>query len=122
MTTSKKAGKPQQPAARDDALRLAQEIEQTREQLGETVEQLAAKADVKARARAAAAQVPGRVQASAGLAWQKAAAQAGSVRPEQVRQALAKGASGIRQYRVPLAVAAGMLTAGYLMIRWSRHR
>ena len=36
----------------DAALEIQQEIEQTRERLGQTVEELAAKADVKARARA----------------------------------------------------------------------
>jgi Protein of unknown function (DUF3618) len=39
----------QQP---DDAQRLREEIERTREHLGETVEQLAAKVDVKGRAQA----------------------------------------------------------------------
>ncbi len=122
MTTRERAGNSQKPAARDDAQQLAQEIERTREQLGETVEQLAAKADVKNRAQATAAKLPGRVKALASQAQRKVAAQTGTVRPEQVKRALAKGASGVRQYRVPLAVAAGMLTAGYLVIRWSRHR
>ena len=36
---------------------IQQEIERTRERLGETVDELAAKADVKARARAKAAEV-----------------------------------------------------------------
>jgi len=38
---------------------LRHEIEQTRERLGETVDELAAKADVKARARARAAELSG---------------------------------------------------------------
>ena len=53
------------------ALEIQQEIEQTRERLGQTVEELAAKADVKARARAKAdevkaraAEVSGRVKQS----------------------------------------------------------
>jgi cobalamin biosynthesis Mg chelatase CobN len=74
MTTSKRPGKPtagEQPAKRqtapggtapDDEQELRHEIEQTREQLGETVEQLAAKTDVKSRARAKAAAVTGRVK------------------------------------------------------------
>jgi len=55
----------------DAALEIQQEIEQTRERLGQTVEELAAKADVKARARAKAdevkaraAEVSGRVKQS----------------------------------------------------------
>jgi cobalamin biosynthesis Mg chelatase CobN len=74
MTTSGRAGKPaarEQPAepqttpggtAPDDEQELRHEIEQTREQLGETVEQLAAKTDVKSQARAKAAAVTGRVK------------------------------------------------------------
>ena len=55
----------------DSASEIQREIEQTREHLGQTVEQLAAKADVKARARAKAdevkaraAEVSGRVKQS----------------------------------------------------------
>jgi hypothetical protein len=43
---------------------LQQEIEQTRQRLGQTVDELAAKADVKARARTKATQVSGRVRHS----------------------------------------------------------
>ena len=46
----------------DDVQELQQEIEQTREQLGDTVEQLVANADVKARARGKAAELAGRVK------------------------------------------------------------
>jgi len=41
----------------DDPQQLTEEIEQTREQLGETVDQLVAKTDVKARARDRTSQV-----------------------------------------------------------------
>jgi hypothetical protein len=44
---------------------IQQEIEQTREHLGQTVEELAAKADVKARARARASEIKARAQAKA---------------------------------------------------------
>ncbi len=125
---------------------LQREIEQTREQLGETVEQLVAKTDVKARARAKAAELTGRVEDKTSQARTQAAAGAGRVRdqfagkdqaqrrvaavaapvweaaPEPVRQAVAKGASSARRRRVPLAVAAGVLMAGYLAIRWWRRR
>ena len=47
-----------------DEQELRQEIEHTREQLGETVDQLVAKTDVKGRARAKAAGLTGRVKAS----------------------------------------------------------
>jgi ABC-type transporter Mla subunit MlaD len=149
-------------AAPDDPRQLEQEIERTREQLGETVEQLAAKADVKSRAQAKAAEVSRRVKATASQAQQGAAAQAGNVRgqladrtaaarhnaasaggagkdqlrsrvaavgtplwdatPESLRQAAAKGAGSARERRGPLAIAAGALIAGYLVIRWWRKR
>jgi hypothetical protein len=71
---------------------LQQEIEQTRQRLGETVDELAAKADVKARARARATEVSG---------W--------------VRR------SQLVQRRWPVALAAGILIAGSVAIwRWRR--
>ncbi len=146
------------PAAPDDVQQVEQEIERTREQLGETVEQLAAKADVKGRARAKAAEVSERVKSKTSQAQNEVAAGAESVRsqlvaktaaarqkamsaggagkdqlqgrtaavvtpvweaaPEPLRRSVARGASTARQHRVPLAVAAGVVIAGYLAIRW----
>ena len=140
-----------QPAAEErpvDEAELRQEIERTREQLGETVEQLAAKTDVKGRARAKAAELAGRAKSTTAQARTQAATQvsrcAGSSRarlrgrqkataggtaktqlqaraapvreatPEPVRRAVAKGASTAQQRRVPLAMAAVTLIAGYL--------
>jgi len=82
---------------------IQQEIERTREHLGETVEELAAKADVKARAQAKAADVKAQAQA-------KATELSGQVRR-----------SPVVQRRWPLAVAAGVLVAGSLVIwRWRK--
>lgn len=50
-----------------DVQELQQGIEQAREQLGDTVEQLVAKADVKARAQDRAAELAGRVKGQAGF-------------------------------------------------------
>jgi Protein of unknown function (DUF3618) len=75
------------------AQELEQEIERTREHLGETIDQLAGKADMKARARARAADVSDRVRGSQLL-----------------------------QRRWPVAVAAGMLIAGSVIIRRRRKR
>jgi hypothetical protein len=66
----------------DDIQELRQEIAQTREDLGETVEQLAAKTDVKARAQHQAAKVAGKVKATAGHARAQAAASAGNARDQ----------------------------------------
>jgi hypothetical protein len=71
---------------------LQQEIEQTRQQLGQTVDELAAKTDVKARARAKATEVSGRVRQSQ-----------------------------LVQRRWPVALAAGVLIAGSVAVwRWRK--
>jgi hypothetical protein len=141
-----------------DGAELRREIERTREQLGETVEQLAAKTDVKGRARAKATELAGRGRRTVAQARTQAAIQVSTVRgqlagksvgarqkgtavggrvksqlqaraapvreatPEPVRRAVANGASTARQRRVPLAVAAVTLIAGYLLFRWGRKR
>jgi len=79
----------------ETASEIQQEIEQTREHLGQTVEQLAAKADVKARAQAKAGEMRARAQA-------KATELSGRVTQGQT----------MRYYRWPLAVT----TAGLLVI------
>jgi Protein of unknown function (DUF3618) len=76
------------------------EIERTRERLGETVDELAAKADVKARARARAAEVRARATELSG----------------RLRQSQAV------QRRWPAAVAVGALVAGSAVLLWRRHR
>jgi Protein of unknown function (DUF3618) len=157
MTAKRTVEADSQPTVEErpvDEHELRQEIEQTREQLGETVEQLAAKTDVKSQARAKVAGLAGRVkdstaqmrakaaERSAGmrgqaagktaLARQKAAAGRGRLQaqaagawqaaPDGVRRAVARGARTARQRRVPLAVAAVALIAGYLVFRWWRKR
>jgi len=162
MTANRRAGKPaaaERPAqpqtarggtAPGDEHELRQEIEQTREQLGETVEQLVAKADVTGRARAKAAGLAGRVKDSTAQVRAKAAGRGADMRsqaagktelarhkaiaardrlparaagvwqaaPEGARRTVAKAAGTAGQRRVPLAVAAAVLVAGYLAFRW----
>jgi hypothetical protein len=99
----------------DNAQQLREEIERTREHLGETVEQLAAKVDVKSRAQARAAELAGQVTRQA----RNAVAQArGQAAPDPVRQAAAKGADAARRYRVPLSAAAAGLLATIAFIIW----
>ena len=76
-----------------------QEIERTREHLRETIDELAGKADMKARARARAAGVKAR-----------AADVSGRV-----------GRSQVLRRRWPVAVAAGVLIAGSVII-WRRRK
>lgn len=73
----------------DDPQHLKEEIERTRERLGETVQQLAAKTDVKAIAGAKTAEVTRRARASL----------------EPMRRVVAKGTSTTREYRASLALA-----------------
>jgi hypothetical protein len=86
------------------AQELEQEIERTREHLGETIDELAGKADVKARARARAAELKARAQ-------DRAVDVSGRVRESQVLQR-----------RWPVAVAAGILIAGTVIVRRRRKR
>jgi lysozyme family protein len=130
----------------DDAQQLREEIERTREHLGETVEQLAAKADVKGRARAEAAgladqvtrrakdvmararkQIADRAGSARGTlaattadARQKAAA-AGEAAPGPGRLAAAQGAGAARKHRGPLSAAvAAVLLAVLGFLIWRR--
>ena len=82
---------------------IQQEIEQTRQRLGDTVDELAAKADVKAKARATATEVSGRVRGTA-------ADVSGRVRRSE-----------LVQRRWPVALAAAVLIAGSVAIwRWKK--
>jgi hypothetical protein len=80
------------PGPPDDPEGLQQEIERTREHLGETVEALVAKVDLKARAQDEAGRLIGRLKAKAVQARQQASARAADAR----RQAADKTA-GPRQ-------------------------
>jgi Protein of unknown function (DUF3618) len=82
------------------AYELEQEIERTREHLGDTIDELAGKADVKARARARATEIRAR-----------AADVSGRVRDSQ-----------LMRRRWPVAVAAGVLIAGVVIGRRRRKR
>jgi Protein of unknown function (DUF3618) len=85
---------------------LRQEIEQTRQSLGETVDELAAKADMKARIRAKA--VAAKAQAQA--------------RISEVSGRMKR--SQAVQRRWPAAVAAAALAAGagaMVIWRWKKH-
>jgi len=96
-------------ATPDDQQELEKEIEQTRERLGETVEALAAKVDVKARAQEQLGHLTVRLKGKATEATDKAT-QAG-------RQ--------IRKRPVPAAATVGVIGVLVLFFtlirRWMRH-
>jgi hypothetical protein len=93
---------------------IQQEIERTRERLGDTVDELAAKADIKARSRAKAAEIKARAQERAtevsGRVKDRTADVAGRVKESQAIQR-----------RWPLAVAVGALVVGSAVI-WRRRK
>lgn len=84
------------PASPDDPEQLQAAIEQTREELGRTVEQLVAKTDVKARAQAKVSDLTQRAKEAT----------------SQVRHQ----AGSARTYRKPLIIAAGVLLAGAIAV------
>jgi hypothetical protein len=140
------------PAPPDDQQSLQEEIERTREHLGETVDALAAKADVKSRAQEKASQLTGWLKSKAAQADVKAPAQEkarqlsgllkntaaqgrhraataatsiSKAAPEPVKGAADNAASATRRHRVPLAGAVGAIGAGvlaWLLIRRWRGR
>jgi hypothetical protein len=93
-------------------LELEIEIERTRERLGETVQELVARADVKGRALAKATEVSRKCKTT----MVQAPKSVWGATPEQVRQAATKGASTARERWVPLAVASGVVIIDCLAI------
>jgi len=135
------------PGSADDPQELQEEIERTREHLGQTVEALMAKVDVKARAQDEASRLIERLKARAVQARQQAAARTYQARhqvadktagpreqvagaaagiskatPEPVRQAAGNAVATARQRRTPLLVGAvGAGLVGWLLFqRWRR--
>jgi chromosome segregation ATPase len=97
------------------ASEIQQEIDRTRERLGETVEELAAKADVKARAKEKAVEMKAKAQGKAtevsGLVKGKATEVSGLVKQNQAVQ---------RRWPLAAAAAAGVLAAGIVV--WRRRK
>jgi hypothetical protein len=109
--------------AQDQAAKLADRV---KGQAGQTRAQAAARAgSVRDQVTSSAATAGQRTAYLGATARDQVTAAGGSVwqaTPEPARQAVAKGAAAARQHRVPLAVTAGVLIAGLLMIRWWKKR
>jgi hypothetical protein len=105
---------------------IQQEIERTREHLGQTVEELAAKADVKARARVKAAEVKARAQDKAtqvsAQVKDKAADVSGRVKDKAADVSERVKRSQVTQRRWPLAVTAGIVVVGAAAVIWRRRK
>lgn len=99
MTSSSEATGP------DSEQELQAEIEEKRQQLGRTVEQLAAKANVKNQAKAITAKTAGRLSGEAG----------------QLRRRVQRGVAAANQRH--LLLAAGILTlAAAMALKWRNKR
>jgi len=106
---------------------IQQEIERTRDHLGETVEELAARADVKARARARAAGMKDKAAQMKVRAQGKATEMSGQLRQSRLAQSqlaqsqLVQGDTVRRRW--PLAAAAaGVVLVGSVLVRRRRRR
>jgi ElaB/YqjD/DUF883 family membrane-anchored ribosome-binding protein len=94
------------------------DIEGTREQLGETVEALAEKADVKHQARLKVDETKGRFRHKA----EDAKAKISSASPDQAKGAATGAASTAKEKPLPFAVA-GAFAAGLVIgLLWARRR
>jgi hypothetical protein len=132
-------GEPRPTAARGQATdaipgdpeALAEDIERTRERLGDTVEALTAKLDVTARARDKAGQVKDRIAEVTGDVTGKIAGTTGNLKQqlstENLKQQLTTTTARVRrevgQRPVPYAVAAGVvLLVGVWLTRAIKRR
>jgi uncharacterized protein DUF3618 len=80
---------PDGPTTKDDTEELQQEIERTREHLGDTVQQLAAKADMKAMARDKATELSERVKGKTGQVRVQAVTRTAGVRSQLAGKTMA---------------------------------
>ena len=105
----------------DDQQELEKEIEQTREQLGQTVEALTAKVDVKARAQQELGQLTARLKGKVTEATRQLRLQD---RANQAKQQAAQAGQQIRKRPVPAAATVGVIGALVLFFtvvrRWMR--
>jgi hypothetical protein len=90
-------------------MKIQQEIDRTREQLGDTVEELAARADVRTRARARAAEMKDRAAGAAAQLRERRLSLSSTGRHAQRRWPVA-------------AAAAGAVVIGSVLVRRRRRR
>ncbi len=113
MDEEKRAEGPAVSAAGDDAERIRSpeeirgEIDETREEVGDTVEVLAAKTDVKARARERVEELKGTVRARADQAKTKAQGSTPASAQQGGQQVVAK----VRENPAPVVVGGAVLAA-----------
>jgi hypothetical protein len=103
---------------------LEREIKQTREELGDTVAALVAKADVKTRVKEKAGQLTAQLKARAEETGQQVSSQVQSARHAALpgQQVTDRMTPAVRQQPVPLALACGAMVAGIVLIVWGSRR
>jgi len=94
---------------------IQEDIERTREQVGDTAEQLAAKTDVKAQAQEKVEEIKGNVRSIADDLKTKAS----SSTPESAQQGGQQAVATVRSNPAPFALA-GAVLVGYLIGRGRR--
>jgi phage-related minor tail protein len=108
------------------ASEIQQEIDRTRERLGETVEELAAKADVKARAKEKAvemkAKAQGKVTEVSGLVKGKVTEVSGLVKGKATDVSGRVKQNQAVQRRWPLAAAAAVSVLAAGIVVWRRRK
>jgi uncharacterized protein (TIGR03382 family) len=102
-----------EPEISDDPDKLREQIGETRAELGETVEALAAKADVKAQVEAKVSAGKEQLQERTAELKQKV----GDVSPEQAREVLTSVPQRVKANPKPALMAAGGLLVVWLMRR-----
>ncbi len=95
---------------------IRSDIEETREEVGDTVEALAAKADVKAQARERIDEIKGNVRAKA----DQAKAKAKSTTPESAQQGGQQVVAKVRENPAPVVLGAAVLVAFLIGRRTAR--
>jgi ElaB/YqjD/DUF883 family membrane-anchored ribosome-binding protein len=108
---------PGHPKPPNDVDELRADIAHTRAELGETVQALAAKVDVKARLQETADEAKARLQSAAEDA-RTVAAEA----PEKAQELASRTGRAVRRNPVPFVVVAGAAALIVLFIRWRRSR
>jgi ElaB/YqjD/DUF883 family membrane-anchored ribosome-binding protein len=118
------AGSPVDPASGNQAQqesRSAEEIradiEQTREQVGDTVEALAAKTDVKAQAKQKVDEIKGNVRERG----ENLKSRAQSTTPESAQQSAGQVVARVRENPAPAAIG-GAILLGFLLGRLTGRR
>jgi|HubBroStandDraft_6_1064221.scaffolds.fasta_scaffold59159_3 regulator of protease activity HflC (stomatin/prohibitin superfamily) len=101
---------------------IQQEIDRTRERLGETVDELAAKADVKARTQAKAAEMKARAQGKATEMKAKAQGKATEMKAKATEVSGQVRRSPVVQRRWPVAAAAASIVLVGSLLAWRRRK